>query len=71
MRADIAAGLVFPENELIHHAKTRRRLSEPWGNDSTDRLHSRERFGPKDHRQHLEVGHRNGGSPSDRGERSW
>jgi peroxiredoxin len=55
MRADIVPGATFPDYELTHHTKSRRRLSELQGIDPMILILSRGSFCPKDHQQHLEL----------------
>ena len=51
MRADIVAGVVFPDYELSDQAGTRRKLSELQGPDPMIVVLSRGGFCPKDRRQ--------------------
>jgi peroxiredoxin len=51
MRADIAAGAVFPDYELTDHAGKRRKLSDLQGPDPMVLVLSRGGFCPKDRRQ--------------------
>jgi len=55
VRADIAAGGIFPDYQLTDHTKTRRQLSELQGIDPMILVLSRGHFCPKDHQQHLEL----------------
>ena len=49
MRADIAPGGTFPDDELTDHTESRRTLSELQGNDPMILVLSRGLFCPKDH----------------------
>jgi peroxiredoxin len=51
MRADIAAGAVFPDYELTDHTGKRRKLSELQGPDPLVLVLSRGGYCPKDRRQ--------------------
>jgi peroxiredoxin len=52
MRADILAGVQFPDYQLPDHTGRRRKLSEIQGRDPMVVVLARGLFCPKDHRQH-------------------